>query len=75
MKRVKVKRFDKRPTNWNGNGTMDYLMGQEVNVVYLDQGGDIRVEDIDNPNHFWWIRNGQYDQIEKINEPDLTVIL
>lgn len=28
--KVKVKKFKNRPTNWNDNGDMDYLMGRTI---------------------------------------------
>jgi hypothetical protein len=76
MKRVKVKRFDKRPANWNGNGAMDYLMGQEVNVLSVN-GWGITIADINDPTDWWELLKDQYEPIDikEINEPELHVLL
>lgn len=34
--KVRVKQFEKRPSYWNHNGEMDYLMGQVVTVKSTD---------------------------------------
>jgi hypothetical protein len=74
MNRVRVKRYTKRPANWNSHGKMDYLMGQEVNVLSVN-GWGITIADINDPTDWWELLEDQYEQIGEINEPELHVLL
>lgn len=57
---VRVKKFDKRPSNWNSEGKMDHLMGEIVKITELD---DNYVGVYDKKHDYTWVF--KFDQVEK----------
>lgn len=57
---VRVKKFDKRPSNWNSKGKMDHLMGEIVKITEVVGN---YVEAYDKKYDYTWTFT--FDQVEK----------
>lgn len=57
---VRVKKFDKRPSNWNSEGKMDHLMGK---IVKITEACNSYVGVYDKKHDYTW--TFKFDQVEK----------
>lgn len=60
--KVRVKKFDERPWNWNSSGMMDHLMGQVVKIIGIL--GDIFLIWDETHNRDWAVSNHEVEPIK-----------
>lgn len=71
--KVRVKKFDKRPRNWNDKGKMDHLMGEvvEIDSATLFSLGGITVWD-EKENRTWALKKGEYEVVKETS-PNIVI--
>ena len=62
--KVRIKKFQKRPSHWNDEGKMDYLMGKVVKIKYTSTFERYAVYDSEN-DYDWFFKE---DDVEPANE-------
>lgn len=67
-KKVRIRTFKTRPNHWNSYGSMDYLMGNLVEISSVDGDGIKVIGEI------WSFKENDFEEINS-NEPTLNVIL
>jgi CRISPR/Cas system-associated protein Cas5 (RAMP superfamily) len=66
--KVRIRKFNRRPKNWNYEGEMDHLMGQIVEINYITDNY-VKVK-----GQVWSFELSDFEEIA-LNEPELNVIL
>ncbi len=64
--KVRIKKFGERPSYWNWEGKMDYLMGKEIRIEKFISNGSIAVDGR------WAVR---IEDLELVRKKDETIVL